>query len=187
MNSLALFRRPALPWVAALVVGLLAPTLRAAEQTLYTCGMHPQIIKTEPGFCPICGMALTPIRDGLGQGGASASAIHIDPATIQRMNLKTAIVTRGPVVREFRTVGSVAYNERGLRDITTKYEGWIEKLFVSATGAAVRTGQPLFEIYSPDLYNAELNYLVALGSEGPSGGPITRAAEARLQLFDLPR
>ena len=199
------------------------PPARAAEQ-LYTCGMHPQIIKHEPGNCPICGMALTPVRSNAGPSSAEhkasfyrssmnpsevsdkpgkdsmgmdlipvyeeqadpSQAIHIDAATIQRMNLKTALVTRGPVLREIRTVGSVAYNEQGLTDITTKYEGWIEKLFVGATWTAVKKGDPLFEIYSPELYNAELNYLVALRTEGDTPGPVTRASLSRLQLFDLP-
>jgi hypothetical protein len=204
---------------------LLVPLVQAAEQ-LYTCGMHPQIIKKEPGNCPICGMALVPVRsnvaspaasgerkikfykssmnpgevsdkpgkDSMGmdlipvyaEGEPSAQTIQIDAATIQRMNLKTGLVTRGPVLRELRTVGSVAYNEAGWRDITTKYEGWIEKLFVNTTWTGVKTGDPLFEIYSPDLYNAELNYLVALRSEGSAGGPLTRSSLARLELFDLP-
>jgi len=203
----------------------IVPGPGAAEQ-LYTCGMHPQIIKKEPGYCPICGMALVPVRsnaagapspgerrvrlykssmnpgevsdkpgkDSMGmdlvpvyeEGDDSVGAIHIDAATVQRMNLKTGLVTRGPVLREIRTVGSVAYNEAGLRDITTKYEGWIEKLFVNTDWAAVRTGDPLFEIYSPDLYNAELNYLVALRAEGEAGGPLTRTSLARLGLYDLP-
>ncbi|HVZ66389.1 MAG TPA: efflux RND transporter periplasmic adaptor subunit [Lacunisphaera sp.] len=198
----------------------------AAAEQLYTCGMHPQIIKKEPGNCPICGMKLVPIRsnggapaaagerkikywkssmnpgevspkpgkDSMGMDlvpvydddAAAATAIHIDPVTIQRMNLKTGLVTRGPVLREIRTVGTVAFDEAGLRDITTKYGGWIEKLFVDTTWATVRAGEPLFEIYSPDLYNAELNYQVALRSEGAAGGPLTRAARARLQLFDVP-
>jgi multidrug efflux pump subunit AcrA (membrane-fusion protein) len=205
---------------AALVFAL---GLGAAEQ-LYTCGMHPQIIKKEPGNCPICGMALTPIRansngaagggrrieyykstmipgevspnpgkDSMGMdlvavyndAGSAANAIHIDSATVQRMNLKTGLVTRGPVLRELRTVGTIAYHEAGLRDITLKYEGWIEKLFVNTTWTAVKAGDPLFEIYSPDLYNAALNYLVALRAEGAAGGPLTRASLARLQLFDL--
>ena len=209
-----------------LAVGLFALVAESAEQ-LYTCGMHPQIIKKEPGNCPICGMKLTPIRantaakpaaegarqikyykssmnpgevsekpgkDSMGMdlipiyegGDNSAQAIQIDAGTIQRMNLKTGLVTHGPVIREFRTVGAVAYNESGLRDITLKYEGWIEKLFVNTTWTAVKTGDPLFEIYSPDLYNAALNYLVALRTEGTDGGPLTRASLARLQLFDLP-
>lgn len=210
-----------------LVIALIgaAPCLRAGDQ-LYTCGMHPQIIRTEPGNCPICGMALVPVRSNAASPGApggrtikfykssmnpgevsskpgkdsmgmdlvpvydggddSAQAIHLDSATIQRMNLKTGWVARGPVLRELRTVGSVAYNEAGLSEITTKYEGWIEKLFVSTPWASVKAGDPLFEIYSPDLYNAELNYLVALRSEGSAGGPLTRASLSRLGLFDLP-
>jgi multidrug efflux pump subunit AcrA (membrane-fusion protein) len=96
------------------------------------------------------------------------------------------VVARGPLRREFRTVGTVTYNEEGFRDITTKYEGWIEKLHVDATWTTVKEGDPLFEIYSPDLYNAELNYLVARQSEAQDGGALTRAARARLQLLDLP-
>jgi Cu(I)/Ag(I) efflux system membrane fusion protein len=205
--------------------------LHATEKQLYTCGMHPQIIRDAPGNCPICGMKLQPVRantaapgagaaapsgernikyykstmipgqvsdkpgkDTMGMdmvpvyesGDSSAQTIQIDAATTQRMNLKTAPVEHGPVRREFRTVGTVAYNEQGLRDITTKYEGWLEKLYVNATWTAVKAGDPLFEIYSPDLYNAQLNYLVAVRSEGFEGGPLARAALARLQLFDLP-
>lgn len=215
-----------LPRFAVLaLVGLFAATALAAEQ-LYTCGMHPQIIKKEPGNCPICGMALTPIRanagaassgerkikhykstmnpgevsprpgkDSMGmemvpvyeEGGTASAAnvIHIEPGIVQRMNLKTDLVARGPVRREIRNVGTIAYNEEGLHDITTKYEGWIEKLHVNATWTTVQAGDPLFEIYSPDLYNAQLNYLVALRTEGTEGGPLTRAALARLQLFDI--
>lgn len=207
------------------VLGLVAVTLFAAEQ-LYTCGMHPQIIKKEPGNCPVCGMKLTPIRANTSAAGtaagertikfykstmmpgevspkpakdsmgmemvpvynddAAASAnIQIDAATIQRMNLRTAPVERGPVKREIRAVGAVAFNEKGYRDITLKYDGWLEKLLVNTTWTTVKAGDPLLEIYSPDLYNAQLNYVVALRSEGEAGGPLTRTAIARLQLFDV--
>jgi multidrug efflux pump subunit AcrA (membrane-fusion protein) len=190
--------------------------------------MHPQIIREEPGNCPICGMKLQPVRanaaktvtapagerkikyykstmtsgevsekpgkDSMGMDmvpvyegeDSKATAIQIDAGTVQRMNLKTAVVARGPLRREFRTVGTVTYNEEGFRDITTKYEGWIEKLHVDATWTTVKEGDPLFEIYSPDLYNAELNYLVARQSEAQDGGALIRAARARLQLLDLP-
>jgi multidrug efflux pump subunit AcrA (membrane-fusion protein) len=206
-----------------LLLGLFAATAVFAAEQLYTCGMHPQIIKKEPGNCPICGMKLTPIRtntasapgerkvkfykstmmpgevspkpgkDSMGMdmvpvyegGDATTANIQIDAATIQRMNLRTALVEHGPVHREFRTVGNVTYNEQGLRDITTKYEGWLEKLFVNATWSVVKAGDPLFEIYSPDLYNAQLNYVVALRADGEAGGSLSRAALARLQLFDV--
>jgi len=206
-----------------------------ATRQLYTCGMHPQIIREQPGDCPICGMKLQPVRaDIVAAPGAAApkaapsgerkvkyyqssmtpgevratpgkdsmgmdmvpiyedkdasaqTTIHIDAGTIQRMNLKTALVDHGPVRREFRTVGAVAYDEQGFRDITTKYDGWLERLVVNRTWTAVKAGDPLFEVYSPDLYNAQLNYLVALQSEGSDGGPLTRSALVRLQLFDAP-
>ncbi len=212
---------------AIAAAALLASEVRAAEQ-LYTCGMHPQIIKKAPGDCPICGMKLTPVRaNAAGKGTAassgerklkyykstlipgevrpepgkdsmgmdmvpvyenedsSASVIQIHPATVQRMNVKTDLVARGPVNRLIRAVGTVEFNERGLRDITTKYEGWIEKLHVNATWTSVKAGDPLFEIYSPDLYSAQLNYLVALRAEGAEGGSFTRASRERLELFDV--
>jgi len=216
-------------WIVALVLLLLARSiLFAAEQQLYTCGMHPQIIKTEPGDCPICGMKLQPIRasvanvttaapagerkikyykstmiagevsekpgkDTMGMdlepvyedAATAGAAITVDAVTIQKMNLRTGLVTRGPVRRQIRTVGVVEFNERGLHDITTKYEGWIEKLYVNATWTAVKAGDPLFEIYSPELYNAELNYLVALKAEGGGGGPLSQPALERLKLFDV--
>jgi len=151
------------------------------EPHLWTCGMHPQIIKSEPGDCPICGMKLTPILRN-----EAKSSLQIDAATVQRMNLKTALVGGGPVERDIRTTGNIAYNEEGLRDLTLKYEGWIEKVLVGSTWARVRQGDPLVEVYSPELYNAELNYVVARRSEGENGGPLTEAALARLQLMDLP-
>jgi hypothetical protein len=213
------------PLFLLLLMGATLVASAVAAEQLYTCGMHPQIIKKEPGNCPICGMALTPIRangasaaagehkikyykssmnpgevsskpgkDSMGMdlipvyedADTAARTIHLDTAMVQRMNLKTGVVTRGPVLRELRVVGSVAYDESGFRDITTKYEGWIEKLFVNTTWTNVKAGDPLFETYSPDLYNAELNYLVARRSEGEAGGPLSRAALARLQLFDIP-
>jgi membrane fusion protein, copper/silver efflux system len=167
---------------AALAV-ILGWSALAAERTLYTCGMHPQVIRNAPGDCPICGMALTPVHGGAAAAGALQ--ITIDPVTIQRMNLKTALVTTGPVRREVRAVGAVDFDESTRRDITTKYEGWLEKLAVNTTWTRVNAGDPLFEIYSPDLYNAQVNFLVARRSEGDASGLLTRAARDRMKLFDL--
>jgi len=139
-------------------------------------------ISTHPGKDSM-GMDLVPVYENQAE---AAATIDVDPVTIQKMNLQTGLVRTGPVRREIRAVGTVAFNEAGLRDITTKYEGWIEKLFVDATWGPVRAGEPLFEIYSPDLYNAELNYLIAWRSEGAGGGPLTHAARERLRLYDVP-
>ena len=80
------------------------------------------------------------------------------------MGIRTAEVTRGPLRRLIRTVANVDYDETALADVTTKYKGWIEKLYVDATGALVNPGDPLFEIYSPELYSAQTEYLAALSA-----------------------
>ncbi len=148
----------------------------------YKSTMNPGEISQNPGKDSM-GMDLVPVY----QSDAEAAAtIAIDPVTIQKMNLKTEVVRSGPVRRALRAVGDVALNEQGLRDITTKYAGWIEKLDVNATWTPVRAGDPLFEIYSPDFFNAELNYLIAVRSEGAAGGPLTHAARERLRLYDVP-
>ncbi len=160
-----------------------APTGRHAHEVkYYKSSMNPGEVSPKPGKDSM-GMDMIPVY---GEEEEQTEAISIDSATVQRMNLKTERVTRGPVLRELRAVGSVAFDERGLRDVTTKYDGWVEHLEVDATWTTVRRGDPLLEIYSPDLRNAELNYLVALRSEGPAGGPLTRSTRSRLELLDVP-
>jgi RND family efflux transporter MFP subunit len=208
-------------------------TANAPEaKTLYTCGMHPQIIQDHPGNCPICGMKLTPIRkqagtspaatqpgerkikyykstmnpgetspqpgkDSMGmdrvpvyEGAATESqTIAIDPSTVQTMGIRTAEVTRGPLRRLIRTVANVDYDETALADVTTKYKGWIEKLYVDSTGALVNPGDPLFEIYSPELYSAQTEYLAALSGESGSSSAEDRAlldsARTKLKFYDI--
>ncbi|MCX6969364.1 MAG: efflux RND transporter periplasmic adaptor subunit [Verrucomicrobia bacterium] len=133
----------------------------AAEKQLYTCGMHPQIIQDHPGNCPICEMKLQPVLKKAEQPSGPASdnaTITIDPATIQTMGVTVGEVTEGPLKRSIRTVGVVDFNETALTDVTAKFKGWIEKLFVDASGRAVKKGEPLFETYSPDVYNAGLEF-----------------------------
>src|ERR1039458_3020009 len=156
------------------------------EKTLYTCGMHPWIIQDHPGNCPICGMKLEPVHKSTGAGEESCSAIAIDPATIQLMNIQTAEVARGPLRRTIRTVGTIDFNETGLADVTTKFKGWMEKLDVDAAGQLVHRGEPLFEIYSPELYSAQAEYLAVLNSTNGSGGTTLReAALDKLKFFDI--
>ena len=113
----------------------------------YQSTMMPGEVKPGPGKDSM-GMDMVPVYE---DADLPTAAIEIDAVTIQRMNLKTAAVERGPLRREIRAVGTVAYNEEGLRDINTKYAGWIERLRVNATWTFVQAGDPLFEIYSPEL------------------------------------
>jgi multidrug efflux pump subunit AcrA (membrane-fusion protein) len=153
-------------------------------KTRYTCGMHPQIIQDHPGNCPICGMKLTPVRNQAWKDGEPPSeAIAIDPVTIQNMGIRSEPVVRGPLRRVIRTVGMIDYNETALADVTTKFRGWIEKLVVDATGQAVRKGDPLFEIYSPELWSAQNEYLLALRQSGNSS--LKNSSLTKLKYFDI--
>ena len=181
-------------FVVLLALHWLLPVARGENaKTLYTCGMHPQVILDHPGNCPICGMKLTPIRSGAGAENnpntrASSSAIAVDAATRQNMNLRTDTVKTGPLRKSIRTVGTINYNETALADVTTKFKGWIESLNVDATGQLVHRGEPMFEIYSPELYSAEAEYLLALHA-GPTNDPgaigLRETAANKLKFFDV--
>ncbi len=172
-----------LPWLAVNAFG-------DGPKTLYTCGMHPQVIQDHPGNCPICGMKLTPIRGGAGMdtNAASSSAIAVDAATRQNMNLRTDIVQAAPLRKTIRTVGTIGYNETAMADVTTRYKGWIEKLDVDATGQLVHRGDPLFEVYSPELYDAEVQFLQAVTNKFKkfkSGIAAKQEAIRNLKNFDV--
>ena len=179
---------------AVLAVGALSLVIGCSKQeeaqakTLYTCGMHPQVIQDHPGNCPICGMKLTPIRkQGAGGPMEAMSTITVDPVTTQNMGLRTGVVTRGPLRRVIRTVGTVDFDETALADVTTKFKGWIEKLYVDATGQRVHKGDPLFEIYSPELFSAQTEYVQAqaLGANDPDAESLRTSALKKLKFFDI--
>lgn len=142
---------------------LIGIDLAHADDHQYTCGMHPFIIQDEPGTCPICAMDLTPVKsETTGGEGGSAAAITIDPVTQQNMGVRTAPVSRRSLSRTIRTVGVVGYEEPQQYSVNSKTNGWIEKLHVNETGAFVKKGQPLLEIYSPELVAAQEEFLLAL-------------------------
>ena len=132
----------------------------------------------------------TPRKDSMGmdmvpvyEGEEETQTITVDPATVQKMGVRTAVVTKGPLRQVIRTVGTIDYNETALADVTTKFRGWIEKLYVDSTGKQVHKGEPLFDIYSPDLYSAQSEYVLAL-NQGGTGG-LKASARQKLKLFDV--
>ena len=133
-----------------------SPTSGERKIKYYKSSMTPGETSQNPGKDSM-GMDMVPVYEEAA-GTADSMVIAVDPVTIQTMGVKTGEVTKGPLQRTIRTVGVVDFNETALTDITTKFKGWIEKLFVDATGRIVKKGEPLFESYSPDVYNAELEY-----------------------------
>jgi RND family efflux transporter MFP subunit len=121
--------------------------------------MDPTYISNKPGKSPM-GMDLIPVYEG--EEGGGAGSILIDPATVQNMGVKTESVQRKDLMRTIRAVGTITYDEEKLYTVNSKISGWIEKLYVNYTGQVVRKGQPLLDIYSPDLVSAQEEYLLAL-------------------------
>jgi multidrug efflux pump subunit AcrA (membrane-fusion protein) len=125
----------------------------------YTCGMHPWVILPGPGDCPVCHMKLTPLDPAKFTG-----EITIDPVITQNIGVRVAPVVSGPLTRTIRTVGKVDYDETAVRDINTRVDGWMEGLYVDYVGARVEAGQPLFDVFSRELYSAQEEFLIALRS-----------------------
>jgi len=122
--------------------------------------MDPGYSSEKPGKSPM-GMDLVPVYADEGES-PSAHTIRIDPVTIQNMGIRTAKLTRGPLVKTIRTIGRVDYDEQLVTFINTKFGGWIEKLYVDETGQRVEKDQRLFDVYSPELYDAQAAYLASL-------------------------
>jgi Cu(I)/Ag(I) efflux system membrane fusion protein/cobalt-zinc-cadmium efflux system membrane fusion protein len=129
-------------------------------------------------------MDLVPVyEDETAPGG-----IVIDPVTAQNMGIRTAPVERRNLARTLRTVGLVTYEESRQYSINSKIDGWIEKLHVNQTGQMVRKGQPLLEIYSPELVAAQQEYLLALDNgRRLAESPFPEVAEGARRLLDAAR
>lgn len=108
--------------------------------------------------------------------------VHLTAAQARAIGVTFATVTRGGLTREVRTVGQVVAPEPNLGEITVKIDGFVERLFVNATGVAVRRGEPLLELYSPMLVSAQEELLTARRLAAEVG---TRDAEARQRADDL--
>jgi Cu(I)/Ag(I) efflux system membrane fusion protein len=121
--------------------------------------------------------------------------VHLTAAQAQAIGVTYTVVLRGPLARTVRTVGQVVPAEPGLADITPKIDGFVDRLFVDATGVTVRRGQPLLALYSPMLVSAQEELLTALhlaqtiDSTAPeawrNAQDLLAAARRRLAYWDI--
>jgi Cu(I)/Ag(I) efflux system membrane fusion protein len=160
----------------------------AEKKVLYWIDpMHPAYKSDKPGKAPDCGMDLVPVYEG-GEGKASSvdgyANVSLPPGRQQLIGVQTAIAERRTIGRSVRAVGRVAIDETRLHKITTKFEGYIEKLYVNFTGQPVRRGQALFSIYSPELLATQQEYLLALRAAQTSP-QLLEASRQRLKLWDI--
>jgi Cu(I)/Ag(I) efflux system membrane fusion protein len=117
---------------------------------------------------------------------ASDNGIKLSAEKVQKAGVKSVVVARLVLDRALRASGRVEVDERRTFTIAPKFEGWIERLHVNVTGQPVRRGQPLFEVYSPDLISAQHEYAIAAKAVGESS-PDSRAAMQQLAEASLAR
>jgi len=110
-----------------------------------------------------------------------SNVIKVSLDRVQRLGVRTETVEERALVRTVRTFASVQYDERRQTLIAPKFGGWIEKLFVNATGDLVKAGQPLFEVYSPELNVLQQEFALSHGMGGAG------AADGRLRNLDYPQ
>ena len=167
-----------------LAVLLAPPSAMAADddgkEILYwVAPMDANYRRDKPGKSPM-GMDLVPVyADAAGSDGG----ITIAPEVVQNLGVRTAVAERSRLWRGIDTVGYVGYDESKVSHIHLRTEGWIENLVVESEGERVTQGQRLFDLYSPELVNAQEEFVQAL-KLGNTG--LVRASRSRLDALGIP-
>lgn len=156
-----------------------------AGGTTYTCPMHPQIVQSAPGTCPICSMDLVPVV----KTGEKATEILLSKSQMQLANVMVQPISSGSIGNNTVLNARLAANEQLTDVISSRVAGRIERLYVKETGQPIRKGQVLYEIYSEPLLTQQQEYLLALRQveelKEPRYEDFRRAAEQKLRLYGM--
>ncbi len=179
-----------------------APAGGGRKILFYRNPMDPMVTSSTPAKDSM-GMDYVPVYEDEVKGGGSGSSpegyatVQVGPERVRLAGIQSATAMRETIGRPVRAVGIVVADESRIRRIQSKVEGWVEKLHANSIGQMVTRGQPLLEIYSPDLVAAQREYLLARAGvdrmkESPyedarrMSSALARAARSRLELFDVP-
>jgi Cu(I)/Ag(I) efflux system membrane fusion protein len=150
--------------------------------SIWTCSMHPQIRMEAPGKCPICGMDLIPLVQN--DSPVDPAAIHLTKEAAALANVQTSVVTHQKPIKEVRLYGKVQADERLLQSQVAHFPGRVEKLMVNFTGEGVSMGQPLVQVYSPELVTAQQELLETVKTK-ESQPEVYEAAKEKLRQWML--
>ena len=149
---------------------------------IWTCSMHPQIRKNEPGLCPICGMDLIPVKTA--SAGVDPDSFQMSEDAIKLANITTMIVGSSDAKKEIRLNGKVQIDERNAYSQSTHIPGRIEQIFINFTGEKVGRGQTLATVYSPELVTAQEELLQAANIK-ESQPELFEAAQEKLRNWKI--
>lgn len=145
--------------------------------------MDPNYRRDAPGKSPM-GMDLIPFYGDEGGAQMGAGTVSIAPEVVNNLGVRTGIAERGQLSTHIRTVGYLGYNEEQVVHVHPRVDGWIEKSFIKTNGDKVEQGEPLFDLYSPTLVNAQEEFVFALGRKDAR---MIKAGEERLQALQVPQ
>ncbi len=155
----------------------------------WTCPMHPQVQKDGPGACPICNMDLIKkvVDDTVNVSTKADMEGMLNLTTDKQVlaNVSTIRIKNERLVKELSVYSYLDFVEQNRKTIPAKFNGRIEKLFVDKTGDYVTKGQALFEIYSPDIAQAQNEFLIAISMNNNENISLTEASRKKLELFGL--
>jgi membrane fusion protein, copper/silver efflux system len=156
------------------------------QKEYYTCPMHPQIISDKPGVCPICQMDLVKKSGDEQQVNAKEqdnmnAMVAISGTKRALANVSTIAIKKVSLQKDIISYGYLDFAEQNRKSISARFNGRIEKLYITKTGDVIRKGAPLFEIYSPELVQAQNDFLIALNANSN----IIQSARKKLELFGL--
>jgi len=162
----------------------------------WSCSMHPQIKQPDPGQCPICGMDLIALRDTVGEGRGPKTVVLSERAKAMAKIRTTPVRRRHSQAPILRLLGRIEPNETSIKDVTAWTGGRIDRLHVKVTGERVRKGQVIATLYSPEVFSAHQDLIVArkqivrmASSSDSSRRAASRAqgaARSRLRLLGVP-
>lgn len=153
---------------------------QAAPQ-VWTCSMHPHVRLHAPGLCPICAMQLVPAASESSR--SAGPTLTLSEHARAMAGVETVAVEPRHLERDIRVTSKIHYNETTLATVTSRVDGYVERLYVDSTGLTVEPGVPLLELYSPELAVAQRELLLA--QEMPGGATLLKASKHKLRQWDM--
>ncbi len=186
MNT-SIFKYLAIGAVAGILISTIFTQLFSSQvdeklPLYWVAPMDSNYRRDKPGKSPM-GMDLVAVYEQ-GNSDTEAGNIKISAVVENNLGVRTALAERKSLHAEIKTVGYVQYDENKLIHIHPRIQGWIEKLYVNTSGDRVEKDQPLYEIYSPELVNAQQELVLALDRKSTL---LIQAAKDRLKALQLPQ
>ncbi|MGB2739842.1 MAG: efflux RND transporter periplasmic adaptor subunit [Cognaticolwellia sp.] len=161
-------------------------TMAAANETkqpkYWVAPMDANFRRDKPGLSPM-GMDLVPVYENENTAGEGPGTVKINPSVVNNIGVRTEKVQLAPLETEIKTVGYVNYNQDRLVHIHPRVSGWVEKLNINSVGDTVEKGQAIYSLYSPELVNAQEEFVLALNRKNTR---LIKAAKNRLLALNIP-